>query len=161
MIVSRSNSMIISAACHISSLRKAHPPFKMPMSINRGDNTKPVRNVYGWSPRHVHGMSAIIYGGIGLQPLIPPTQQYSALSNGFATPSEQKNRSEPFETIPDVKTSATRKNSPIFDKQAKQHLHPSLQRIGAEDNSVNLGRYNKVALLSHPGIPQWCRTGLA
>lgn len=116
------------------------------MSIIRGNNAEPKGNADNWSPSNIHGISAIVNVDIELQPLIPQPHKYSAISNGFATPSEQENRTEPVETTSDVKTSASPKNSPMFDKKAKKHLHPSLLRFGAENNSVNLDQYNRIAL---------------
>lgn len=53
---------------------------------------------------------------------------------------------EPVKTISDAKTKASPKRRLMFDKKAKQHLHPLLLGFGAEKNSVNLDQYNRVPL---------------
>lgn len=86
MPISRSNSLIISAACHVSICRKVHSASSMyiPMSWETESLnclTESVGDGDDWGRRTLAAMSSAMEAGIELHPLLPRSCEQSAVSS--------------------------------------------------------------------------------
>lgn len=80
MILSRSNSLVMSAACHVSTLRRARSPFGFSKSTVRDDNLREMRHSDESCHRSPTGGSVVIEEVIELQPLVSESHRGSDAS---------------------------------------------------------------------------------
>lgn len=101
MIISRSSSLIISAACHVSILRKVHSPSNKSRSIVQDEITlnHTAEAVDDWGQRTIAEMAAAVEEGVESQPLISGSRKHSAASRRSTTQLEQSRRDLPAENI--------------------------------------------------------------
>ncbi|KAJ0108093.1 hypothetical protein J7T55_007212 [Diaporthe amygdali] len=142
MIISRSNSLIISAACHVSTIRNFHSPSSWSKSTTRDengydDNPGPVDNTGDWSRNTTAVISAILEESLELQPLVSESCRCSPISGCSTTQSEHIHSDVPAENIPNIEARASPENNPIIKDQATQHLlapHPAYRSSGHSTN---------------------------
>lgn len=120
MIISRSNSLIISAACHVSSFQKPHPPRSRSTSILREKASldriaEPVGNEDDWGGRTLAAMSATAEEGIELQPLMQRNCEQSASSSRLEALSEQNDPDIPTRIISNEQMEH---NNQFWDREA-------------------------------------------
>lgn len=115
MIISRSNSLIMSAACHVSILREVYSPSSKSMSMARDDkalnhSAEATGSAEDWGQRTVADMAAAVEEGIELQPLISGSREHSAASHRNTTQLEQASREVPAENITNIEKESTSKS---------------------------------------------------
>lgn len=155
MVISRSNSMIMSAACHVSTLRKAHSGssgsrlFKWDR-ISYDDDGRvvdpgAVGDADDWSRTATAAISAVVEGSIGMQPLVSESPRQSFVSSCSTRLSEEPRGTASIENIPNIAAGVSPENGPIINKQAAQYL-PSPPTVHiASNKSANMDRDTRAA----------------
>lgn len=149
MIISRSNSLIMSAACHVSILREVDSPSTKSRSMVRDDSAfSHIAEAAGpmddWGQRTIADMSAGMEEGVELQPLISRSPRHSASSRRSTTQSEQASREVPADNITSIENESN-VNSVDLEQDNRGTLshgrdaeeHPLLSSAGSNRDSVN------------------------
>lgn len=104
-IISRSNSFIISAACHVSTIiRQVHSPSSKPTLMTLDNNAELEGTADDWGHNATLAISAIVDQHSELQSL---TRRANAALGCSTTLSEQARSTAPAENIPNVETRAS------------------------------------------------------
>lgn len=156
MIVSRSNSLTMSAACHVSTFKEVYSSSTRSMSVARDENTlddiaETVGDGDDWGRRAVAAISATVEEGYELQPLIPESLDQTAASGCYTIQSERGNSGGLAENISSVETGTSsnfadleRGNRVVWKQGRDSEGHPLLSlrsdRRGMINDDSDLGR---------------------
>lgn len=137
-IISRSNSLIMSAACHVSTLRHIHSPSNRRKTVSLNDNNAEVAgNADDWVHSATSAISAVMDEQIELRPLIPVDRRTAATLGGSTTPSEQAQSGAPAKNTRIADTQVSAHNSPVIDEQTTQPILPSLSAHRPNSSSAD------------------------
>lgn len=124
IVISRSNSLIISAACHISTLRQDHWPSGKLTRMAFDDNTEALGNADEWGHSVTSAISAIAVEHIELQPLVPEPEKTTAPPDCSTTPSQRAHSGALADNITNRETRVSIENSSTINEQIAQPLPP-------------------------------------
>lgn len=133
-IISRSNSFIISAACHVSTLRQVHSPSSKPTLMTLDNNAELEGTAGYWGHNATLAISAIVDQHSELQSL---TRRANVALGCSTTLSEQARSTAPAENIPNAETRASDENGAIIDEQTTQPLLSSLPTCRANSSFMD------------------------
>lgn len=129
--MSRSNSLIISAACHVSTLRHAHSSSRIPTKLSLESNAD------DWAYNATSAISAVVDEHIELQPLMPVARRTAAALSCSTAASEQAQIGAAAENIQIAETRVSAHNSTMIDDQTAQPILPSLSTCRANSDSAD------------------------
>lgn len=144
MIISRSNSLIVSAACHVSTLRKARSSYSRSISEVFDDNTfnedaETLDSSHHWGHDTIAAISATVGESIELQPLIAEPFKHSPAPTCSTTQSKQTKWRVLAEDNSNMETPIYLQNGQMSNKLVQERRTPSLTDCRANSDRIALG----------------------
>lgn len=151
MIISRSNSLIISAACHVSTLQKARSSYSRSISEVFDDNTfnedaETLDSSHHWGHDTIAAISATVGESIELQPLIAEPFKHSPATMCSTSQSKQTKRRFLAEDDSNMETPIYLQNGQMSNNLVQKSRTPSLTDCRANSDIVHVEQENRIAL---------------
>lgn len=135
-IISRSNSLIISAACHVSTLRQVRSSSSKPKTVSLDNHAELVGNADDWAHSAASAIYAVADEHVELQPLMPVARRTAATHSRSTTPPEQIQSGAPAKINQIAETRFPAHNSPMMDEQTPQPMLSSLSARRPNNDSA-------------------------